>query len=131
MQIGAVQLGPGEIAMIGAGAAVLGGGLWMLLWLRPPKGPKGPRLARIEGALIEPPRPLTEPTRLTIAVVLLILGYHLIVWALPHRLVGVQLSRERWYVWVLLGVVGIALSVVIDRLEGARDAEREQSGRGG
>lgn len=59
----------------------------------------------------------TPATRYVFAIVLLILGYHGIVWALPERWVEVQFPRSRWFV-VILGGIGICLgSILLDRLE--------------
>lgn len=104
---------------------VLGGviglaGLWVFIVLRPKKPDFGVPEADIAGKIAPPGRAdrrLTEPTRLTIALVLVITGYHLIVWRLPPATVGVQLSRDYWYVWILIGITLMILSVALDRFE--------------
>ncbi len=68
---------------------------------------------------------LSEPTRLTCGLILLILGYHLIIWAFPTSLTAVQLKRELWYVWILIGILAIAGSILMDTVD------RKNDGAGG
>lgn len=99
--------------MVGIGAAMGLVGAWLFIFLRPSSKRAPLHLADKEA----PPSGLSEPTRLTSALVALIGGFHLIVWALPPEWVAVQLNRSIWYVWVLIGIGAIGLSVWLDRLE--------------
>ncbi|MBY0313837.1 MAG: hypothetical protein K2W85_17365 [Phycisphaerales bacterium] len=115
-----MPLGTVDYLFMALGGAIGLAGLWVFIFLRPKKLDFGPPGAEVVGK-IEPPgrtdRRLTEPTRLTIALVLVITGYHLIVWRLPPAAVGVQLSRDYWYVWILIGITLMILSVALDRFE--------------
>lgn len=67
----------------------------------------------------------SELTRMVIGLVVMGVGYHLGVWALPRRLAAVQVPREYW-VWVVLASVGmVAMSLALDRMESSRVDEKE------
>lgn len=112
--------GAPQIAMAIVGVAAFLAGLWFLLLWRPGKKPKALRLA--EDAR---PQGLTEPTRLVISLVSLILGYHFIVWNFPPH-TGVQLTRDLWYVWIPLGIAMIGISLLMDRHERGSNADRNE-----
>ncbi len=116
-----MPLGPVEILAICAGALVLLAGGWMLFGLRPKKPrtdadsglslnaqqvPSGPRAFR-----------MSESTRIAFSLLLIIAGYHLIVWQFHQNWVGVQLRREWWWMWVLIGLGLALLSHAMDRME--------------
>lgn len=64
------------------------------------------------------------PTRLVIGVSMLVLGYHLAVWALPAGSTNLRVPRERWWA-VALGVAGaIGASCVLDRAAGSKGGEQ-------
>jgi len=66
------------------------------------------------------PLGLTEPTRLVISVVLLVVGYHLIMWAIPPSWGSpIVVPRHRWYYLVAGAVLVVAASLLLD-LAGAR-----------
>lgn len=115
-----MPLGMADYLVMALGGAIGIAGLWVFIFLRPKKLDIGSPEAEIVGK-IEPQaatdRRLTEPTRLTIALVLVIIGYHLIVWRLLPGVVGVQLNRQYWYVWILIGITLVILSVALDRFE--------------
>ncbi|MBC7833910.1 MAG: hypothetical protein H7Y88_02280 [Phycisphaerales bacterium] len=58
---------------------------------------------------------LSTPTRMSVGVVLLVTGYHLIVWALPTHYTEVRVPRERWYVLVTIALLWVGGSIVLDR----------------
>jgi hypothetical protein len=108
MNVGVVQ-----VAMMIVGAAMGSLGLWLLF-----KGRVGSSREPLHLAHQPvPPAGLSVPTRLTLAIVSLIGGYSLVVWALPPASVGVQLNRHLWYVWVLLGMAVIGFSMWMDKFE--------------
>jgi len=51
-----------------------------------------------------------------IGLILLIMGYHMIVWSLPNT-PSLHLPRDRWYLLVAGSATLILLSMGIDRLE--------------
>ncbi len=113
-----MAIGPAQVGLIIVGVLLLCVGGWALFFDRS-KRREVERL-HIAGESTDPPTPspkLTEPTRLSIAICSLVLGYHLIVWAFPPGAVGVQLSRAWWWVWVLVGILVVGLSFVMDRLD--------------
>lgn len=136
-----MPLGAADILIIGLGGVVGLGGLWVLVRLRPRKkrgsggagdGGESPPELKISGRPVFPStngRTLSEPTRLTIALVLILAGYHIVVWRLPATMTTVQLSRDVWYVWILLGLGLIILSFALDRFE--RQAGSSGADQGG
>jgi len=64
---------------------------------------------------------ISEPTRLTCGLILLILGYHAIIWAFPPSLTAVQLNRRVWYIWIVIGIIAIAGSILMDRIDRKND----------
>jgi hypothetical protein len=107
-----MSFSPAEAAMISVGALAGGFGLWLLLFKRP-----GPRS---EGDVAIPA--LTEPTRLTLALLCIIAGYHLILWAMPPSVAAVQLPRSRWYVWVAVGIAMILATLRLDKFDRDRSS---------
>ncbi len=98
------------IASILFGAALCAAGLWWL-W--------GGRWRWLPESRFH--RAATMPTRVVVALVHLVLGYHLIAWQVSGQNRPLQIPRSAWP-WLVLGSVGaIAASVGIDRLEGARE----------
>jgi hypothetical protein len=98
---------PLDVLICVLGAALAAAGVWWLWggrWWWPPA-----RRSRFR-------RAASEPTRMVIGLVHLVLGYHLIVWSLPareHR--AIQIPRQSWY-WLVLGCAGaMAGSVGLDR----------------
>ncbi len=96
-------------AILGAamGAIVLIAGLWLL---REPK--QGTGRAR-----------LSVPTRMALALALMVLGYHVAAWSLPDSWTPIKLPIERWWVLAIVGVLMLSSSVVMDRRD---EAERQR-----
>ncbi|HYE02759.1 MAG TPA: hypothetical protein VD963_05955 [Phycisphaerales bacterium] len=118
-----MHLTPSAIAL-----GVLGLGL-LVLGLRILRAGPAWRIAEAEAARRPLPdaafvRALSEPTRLSLAVVLLVTGYHLIVWGQPATLTDVQLSRRHWPWLLLLAGLWAGGSLMLDRLK------RSGNGRG-
>lgn len=127
MQVGSVQLGLIDVVIMAFGLACFGVGVWLLVFVRPPRRPRGAELIVFPEP---PPAKVSEPTRLSLAVIGLITGYHLFVWGLPRAMVGVQLNRDYWYVWILIALAGIGLTVMLDRLD-QRYADSNKDGGNG
>ena len=102
-----------QLALMVTGGLGLAGGL-LLLWnvrtdIRSAAEDLTSQQAQSKGA--------SPSTRYIVAIVLLILGYHGVVWALPPSWVEVQFPRTRW-LFVLLGSAAICLgSILLDRFE--------------
>ncbi len=111
---------PDQIIMIILGVIVVIAAL-TLLRLRPPPTPPG--TDRQSGDASQPPTNplgLTEPTRLVISVVLLVIGYHLVMWSIPASWGSpIVVSRHRWYYLAAGALLVIAASLLLD-LTGAR-----------
>ena len=97
------------MSMVGVvvGAAVLVAGLWLL---REPK--EGTKRAG-----------LSVPTRMALALALLVLGYHIAAWSLPDHWTPIKLPIERWWILAIGGVMMLSSSVVMDRRD---EAERQR-----
>jgi hypothetical protein len=83
-------------------------GLWMLIASRRKKL----QITDSGGSM----RP-TKPTRLFIAFVLVLIGYHTAIWGFPEQLTPVQLNRHCWYIWIMIGILGIGLSLLMDHVD--------------
>lgn len=108
MQITAIM-----ILGVVSGAAMLGAGLWLL---REPH--EGTRLAR-----------LGVPTRLSGALVLLVIGYHVGAWTLPDAWVAMKVPLDLW--WLVLGAAAAMLisSVAMDRKDQEAGRERDEEAK--
>lgn len=100
----------GEFAAIAVGVGVLGAGLWLMA-----------RARRTEAdEPCEPPLPLIgavrRSTMLTLALCIMVTGYHIAAWAVPVWL-PLHVPAGRW--WLLVGGVGLAIagSLVAEKLE--------------
>ena len=122
-----------QLALIAGGTLLGAVGCWLLFHKR--KARKAAERLRLAGespesAPIGTIARLTEPTRLSIALCALVLGYHLIAWAFPPHVLAVQLAREWWWVWFLAGAGVVAMSLVMDRID-REPRDRYGSGAGG
>ena len=100
--------------MIVAGVALLGCGLFVLKhgrWWR--------KRQDLHIAGDRPKRRIrwSQPTRLLCGVLLLMAGYHAIVWAFPEDRMPLQLPRRWWWAWVLVGTAMVPASLALDQLE--------------
>lgn len=109
-----------QLPLIAAGSMISLAGLWLLARRRFCRKPEPLHITSSGDN-----KWLSEPTRLTCGLILLILGYHLIIWAFPAYLTAVQLKRELWYVWILIGMIAIAGSILMDTVD------RKNDGAGG
>ena len=109
-----------QLPLIAAGSMISLAGLWLLARRRFSRKPEPLHITSSGDN-----KWLSEPTRLTCGLILLILGYHLIIWAFPAYLTAVQLKRELWYVWILIGMIAIAGSILMDTVD------RKNDGAGG
>lgn len=109
-----------QFPLITAGSVISLAGLWILLRRRFSRTSEPLHIANSGES-----KRLSEPTRLTCGLILLILGYHLIIWAFPAYLTAVQLKRELWYVWILIGLIAITGSIFMDWVD------RKNDGAGG
>lgn len=96
------------IAFIALGAALAGVGVWLFLFKRPKPRKPG------DSATIPT---FSEPTRISLAVLCLVAGYNLILWAFPPTLAAVQLPRAKWYIWVAVGICLALLTLRLDKFE--------------
>lgn len=112
-----MSLAPTQLALIALGSLLGAVGCWLLLHKRYARR-EAERL-RLAGKNPDPsPVPaFTEPTRASIALSALIIGYHLVAWAFPPHVLAVQLSREWWWVWCLVAAGLIAASLVMDGID--------------
>lgn len=99
-------------AILGAalGAIVLIAGLFLL---RDPK--ESSKRAR-----------LSTPTRMALALALMVLGYHAAAWSLPDSWTPIKLPIEQWWVLAIAVVLMLSSSAVMDRrdeTQGKRDEE--------
>lgn len=105
-------LAPIQFVLIAAGVLVGVAAVWFLL-----KARAAGRRLRFEGEEPSGWAGLTFPTQVCIGFVGLLAAYHLIVWAFPPSMTTVQLTRDRWWVWVGLAVGACGLSVLLDRMD--------------
>ena len=107
-----MNLGPGQYALIVAGGLMALSGLWVLVTRRPSAKPTPLHIACSGGS-----GGLSQPTRIVCALFLLIGGYHFVIWAFPTWVSAVQLNRALWYVWIMIGIFGLAASFLMDRFD--------------
>lgn len=60
----------------------------------------------------------TSPTRLTTGVCGLIIGYHVLAWALPADWIALRVPLSRWWAVALVTLVALGGSLLADRLDG-------------
>jgi hypothetical protein len=90
------------------GGVVLGAaGLWML------RG--GKRVISEDGAGVDGGGGLSGPTRLTLGIVCLIVGYHCVMWVVPALTFGVPL--DRWWMVAVGAVLAVVGAVAVDLVE--------------
>ncbi len=107
-----MTLGPGQYALIAFGGLLALAGCWLLLANRAKAKPAPLHIADSGGI----PFP-SQSSRIITALVLLIGGYHLVIWSFPTWLTAVQLNRNIWYVWILIGIGAIGGSLLMDRAD--------------
>lgn len=115
-----MPLSPSQYPLIAAGAVLSLAGLWLLAKRRFSPKPEPLHIADSGGA-----SRLSEPTRLTCGLIMLIVGYHTIIWAFPPYLTAVQLNRHSWYIWILISLLAIGGSILMDQVD------RKNDGAGG
>jgi hypothetical protein len=103
-------LAAGQIVMLLGAAGVGCAAGWLLL-----KARSAGRRLRFDGEDPTGLGGLSLQTQLLIALVGLLAAYHLAVWAFPASLTSVQFTRNRWWLWLALGLVVCVLSVLMDR----------------
>lgn len=102
-----------DLALLVLGAGVLIAGLWLLTRARstPP------------GESCDPPLPLVGAVRRStvyaLAVCVMVLGYHVAAWTVPHVL-ALHVPGHRW--WILIGGIALAIggSVWAEKIEEPR-----------
>lgn len=102
----------GGVALLAAGAWWLWGSRWV-----------GAGPARFREAA-------SEPTRMVIGLVHLVLGYHLIVWTLPESQRPPHMPQQAWHWVVGASVLMMAGSVGIDQLDRRTSASRDKPDEG-
>lgn len=60
---------------------------------------------------------LTPPTRMTLGLVLVVVGYHMAAWVLPASWAPLRVPPERWWIVAGGGVVALFGAALADRLE--------------
>ena len=90
------------------GGVVLGAlGLWML------RG--GKRVIAEDGQAVDGGGDLSGPTRLTLGIVSLIVGYHCVMWAVPSLTFGVPVGR--WWMVAVGAVLAVVGALAVDLVE--------------
>ncbi len=105
--------GYSDAVLVALGVVLMVAGLTLLL--ARPEVSRGPFRAAREAAHALLSRWMSEPTRLLISVVLLVVGYHFLAWAAPAGWDPVAVPRQRWLVVVGVGVAVVILSFAMDR----------------
>lgn len=108
--------GYSDVAMVVFGVLLLIAGLTLLA--ARPDAASGPFLRPRRAASLLISRHITEPTRLAIAVVLLVVGYHFLIWAAPARWGALGIPRRRWLLLVGIGAAVVVISLLLDRVSG-------------
>lgn len=119
---------PGALVVLGysAGLCCLVFGLWMVWGGRVAPGETRPEPGA-GGANAWRDR-LTEPTRLTLGICGLFVGYHLVSYVSPPAWLGLRVPPERW--WLLVGGVVLAIGgtlgtdKLVEKVHDADDAEQ-------
>ena len=71
-----------------------------------------------------------QKPNLLVASTGLLLGYHLIVWALPADLTPIQAPREYWWVLVMVVAAVVIASIACDRMEQRPERPRDSINQG-
>lgn len=111
----------GDILLLMLGLAVALAGAWWL-WAG-----RGGVFALLRPASVQ--QNLSQPTRMTVGLAHLVLGYHLMVWALPNQERFIAIRRPAWP-WLVLGCASVvAGGLALDRIAPLGD-EDEGGGAG-
>lgn len=96
----AASIGVAHIALLALGAGIIGTGVWLLVRAR----------QTMPGTACDPPLPaigaVRRSTLYTLAMCVIVTGYHIAAWTVPHVL-GLHVPAHR--AWML--IVGVALAV--------------------
>lgn len=116
---------PEAILLIVCGTGVLLSGLRVLWWMNPRRRPAEQDGDAGADQAETAPGFASEPTRLVTGLVLLVIGYHFVMWGLPPDWVSdFHVSRGRWYLVVCGSGALLASSWLLDRWEAERDRGR-------
>lgn len=108
-------LTPVLIFLAALGLILLGAGFWVL---------------RAEGSRRRFGSAVTDPTRYTVGLCLLIGGYHLLGYALPDAWLPLKVPRERWYLVPAGIVLALGLSFAGDSTRRMSQEGNDPSGPG-
>lgn len=61
---------------------------------------------------------LTAPTRMTVGITAILVGYHLVAWSVPRPMFGVPV--DRWWIVACVAVLAVVGALVADRVERAK-----------
>ena len=80
----------------------------------------GALLAGASLAMIRPGRGSRQvnPTRLTLGLCGLIIGYHVMAWSMPDGWLALRVPVTRWWAVVLVAALALGGSLLADRLDG-------------
>lgn len=104
------------------GALLIGAGIWQLR-AGCPRGygtaeNRGGSNGRTRSGQGHASSGFSVPARLSLAVVSLVVGYHLVAWGVPAAWgTPVAFPRQWWFAVVAVGAAWAGLSVLLDRLE--------------
>lgn len=117
----------GRYGVFGAAAVLIALAMW-LLWGGRVEGAVDRRRGRGEdrprgSRLVQWRDSMTNPTRLTFALSMLLLGYHLAAWTAPAHVLPFRIPLDLWF--LLVGGAGLACvsSLWLDRRQAADEGE--------
>lgn len=119
--------GYSDAVLVAVGVLLMVAGLTLLA--ARPEVTRGPFRGAREAAHALVSRWVSEPTRLLVSVVLLVVGYHFLAWAAPARWDVMAVPRRRWLVVVGIGAGVIFMSLLLDRA-GVLGSRRSGGGGG-
>lgn len=102
-----------DVAGIAAGVVLGAAGLWLL------RGGKR-TISEAAGTAGAGREGLTGPTRLTIGIVCLLVGYHCVMWVVPALTFGVPLAR--WWLVATGAVLAVCGAFAVDLVESEVDS---------
>lgn len=121
------------LAMVGSAehiaALIIGGGLataglWLLFGKRILGTAARPATSSEPGSPVDDaPLRLSEPTRLVIALCLVVVGYHVAAYGSPAAWFPLKVPFQRWWVLALGVVVAISGAILSDRMERLDDGQ--------
>lgn len=109
---------PEHVAALAVGGGLASAGLWLLFGKRILGSAARPAPSAEPESHVSPATfRLSEPTRLVVALCLVVVGYHIAAYASPAAWFPLKIPVERWWIMALGVLVAISGAILSDRME--------------